>query len=50
MTGNGLYGWYLWTDTPSTAVVTLKGVYAYGNPVNGYLDGAASLLVYRTCP
>jgi len=45
MTGNGAYGWYLWTPS----VVTLKGVFSYGNPINGQVAGGGTLVVYRTC-
>jgi len=43
MTSNGCYGWYLWTPS----VATLKGVFAYGNGTNGYLDGGGTLIIKR---
>jgi len=43
MTFNGNYGWYLWTPD----IVTLKGVFAYGNITNGYLDGGGTLVIKR---
>jgi len=46
MTSNAGYGWYLWTPS----VVTLKGVFAYGNGYNGFLDGGGTLVFYRSCP
>ena len=43
MTFNGNYGWILWTPD----VVTLKGVYAYGNSTNGLLSGGGTLITKR---
>jgi len=45
MTSNGGYGWNLWTPS----VVTLKGVFAYGNWANTFLAGGGTLVVYRAC-
>jgi len=45
MTDNGGFGWHLWTPS----VVTLKGVFAYGNGTNTFLGGGGMLVVYRAC-